>query len=273
MVEREMELLEPVIIGKSQVMQNLKSRIRKVAGTDLNVLISGERGVGKDVVAQALHFMSYRRERPFIKVNCGETPGEFLESELFGYEQETLACTTRLNVGKLKRAHRGTIFLSQIDAVPLPLQAKLLRVLEDYEFTPVDSKRNVKVDCWVLAATNGNLEELVKEGLFREDLYRRLNIIRVLIPPLRERPEDIEPLVYYFAQKISTEAQNQSFKLSDNGIMDMLCQHSWPGNVMELQDTVNRLLRMHDREAIKKELALSGQLSNTVTASRAQVRK
>ncbi len=260
-----MELSEPVIISNSQVMQKLKNRIRKVAGTDFNVLISCARGVGKDLVAQTLHLMSYRRDRPFIKVNCGETPGELLENELFGYEKETLSGTARVNVGKLKRSHRGTIFFDQIDAIPLPLQAKLLRVLEDYEFAPVDSQRKVKVDCWVLAATNGNLEKRTKEGLFREDLYQRLNIIRVLIPPLRERPEDIEPLINYFTQKFSTEAQNPSFTFNDNGIMDTLRQYSWPGNVMELQETVKRLLKKHDWEAVKKELALSGQLSKTGT--------
>jgi two-component system response regulator AtoC len=268
-----MELSEPVIISNSRVMQKLKNRIRMVAGTDLHVLISGARGVGKDLVAQALHLMSYRRDRPFVKVSCGETPDELLESELFGYERETLPGTAKVNVGKLKRAHGGTIFFDQIDAMPLPLQAKLLRVLEDYDFAPVDSKRKVKVDCWVLAATNSNLEERTKEGLFREDLYHRLNIIRVLIPQLRERPEDIEPLIYYFSQKYSTEARNPSFEFKDNGIMNTLRQYSWPGNVMELQDTVKRLVKKHDWEAVKKRLALSGQLSKTGTATGTRGRK
>ena len=248
-----MELSEPVIIGNSQVMQSLKSRIRKVADTDFNVLICGETGVGKDVIAQALHLTSYRKARPFIKVNCSETPAELLESELFGHEKETLPGTGTVKVGKLEQAHRGTIFLDQIDAMPLTLQAKVLLFLEGREFSPLNSKRTVKVDCWVLAATNGNLQELTKEGLFGEDLYRRLNIIRVLIPRLRERPEDIEPLVYYFAHKFSTEAQNQPFKFGDNGMMDTLLQYSWPGNVRELRDTVKRLLRMREWEAVKRK--------------------
>ena len=261
-----MELRELVIIGNSQVMQSLKSRIRKVADTDFNVLISGEIGVGKDLFAQALHLMSYRRDRPYIKVNCGETPGELLGSELFGNENESVPGTATVRVNKLERAHRGTIFFNQIDAMPLPLQAKLLGVLEGHEYTPEDSKRTVNVDCRVLAASNGNLEELTKEGLFREDLYRRLNIVRVLIPPLRERPEDIEPLVCYFAQKFPTGAQNQPFKLSDNGIMETLRQYSWPGNVRELQNTVKRLLGTHDWAGIKKKLAPSGQLSHGGTS-------
>jgi two-component system response regulator AtoC len=262
-----MELSEPIIIGSSQIMQNLKSRIRKVAGTDFNVLICGATGVGKDLVAQALHLMSYRKDRPFIKVNCGETPSELLESELFGYEGETPSATATVKVGKLERAHRGTIFFDQIDAVPLPLQAKLLRVLESCEFAPVESKKKVKVDCWLLAATNRNLEELTKEGLFREDLYHKLNIIRVLIPPLRERPEDIEPLIYHFARKFSTGNQSPPFEFKDNGIVDTLRQYSWPGNVRELQDTVKRLSKMHDWEAVRKKLVLSGQLSKTSTAT------
>lgn len=262
-----MALSEPVIISNSQVMQQLKNRVRKVAGTDLNVLISGPRGVGKDLFAQALHLMSYRRDRPFIKVSCSETPGELLESELFGYEKKTPAGRARVTVGKLQQAHRGTIFLDQVDAMPLPLQSKLLRVLDDYEFAPVASERKVKVDLWVLAATNGKLAELAKEGLFREDLYHRLDIIRVLIPPLRERPEDIEPLIYYFARQFSTAAQNPSFPVNDDGIMRTLHQYSWPGNVKELQDTVKRLLKNHDWEAVKKELALGGQLSKAGTAT------
>ena len=262
-----MELSEPVIIGNSQVMQSLKSRIRKVADTDFNVLISGEIGVGKDVIAQALHLMSYRRDRPYIKVNCGETPGELLGSELFGNENESVPGTGTVKVGKLERAHRGTIFFNQIDAMPLPLQAKVLLFLEGREFSPLNSKRTVEVDCWVLAATRGNLEELTEDGLFREDLCRRLNIIRVVIPPLRQRQEDIEPLIYYFAQKFSTGAQKPSFEFSDDGIMDKLRQYSWPGNVTELQNTVMRLLRMHDWDAVEKKLALSGQLSHGGTSA------
>ena len=262
-----MELSEPVIIGSSLIMKKLRNRIRKVADTDFNVLICGETGVGKDVIAQALHLTSYRKARPFIKVNCGKTPGELLESELFGHEKKTLPGTGTVKVGKLEQAHRGTIFLDQIDAMPLTLQAKVLLFLEGREFSPLNSKRTVKVDCWVLAATRGNLEELTEEGLFREDLYRRLNIVRVLIPPLRERPEDIEPLVYYFAQKFPTEAQNQPFKLSDNGIMETLHQYSWPGNVRELQNTVKRLLGTHDWAGIKKKLAPSGQLSHGGTSA------
>ena len=261
-----MELSEPVIIGNSQVMQSLKSRIRKVADTDFNVLISGEIGVGKDVIAQALHLTSYRKARPFIKVNCGKTPGELLESELFGHEKKTLPGTGTVKVGKLERAHRGTIFFNQIDAMPLPLQAKVLLFLEGREFSPLNSKRTVEVDCWVLAATRGNLEELTEEGLFREDLCRRLNIVRVVIPPLRQRREDIKPLIYYFAEKFSTEAQRPSFEFSDDGIMDTLRQYSWPGNVRELQNTVKRLLGTHDWAGIKKKLAPSGQLSHGGTS-------
>jgi DNA-binding NtrC family response regulator len=260
-----MELSAPVIIGNSLIMTELKNRIRKVADTDFNVLISGEAGVGKDVIAQALHFMSYRKARPFIKVNCGETPAELLESELFGNENASVSGTARVIAGKLERAHGGTIFLDQIDAMHLTLQAKVLLFLEGREFSPLNSKKTVKVDCWVLTATRGDLEELTEEGLFLEDLCRRLNIIRVVIPPLRQWQEDIEPLIYYFAEKFSTEAQKPYFEFSDDGIMDRLRQYSWPGNVTELQNTVTRLLRVHDWEAVEKKLAHGGQQSKTGT--------
>jgi DNA-binding NtrC family response regulator len=238
-----MELPEPIIIGNSKIMQNLKARIRKVGGTDFNVLICGATGVGKDLVAQALRYMSYRKDRPFIKVDCGETPSELLESELFGCEKEILPGTETVKVGKFERAHSGTIFLDQIDAMPLPLQAKLLRVLEGHKFVPVGSKRKVKVDCWVLAATRDNLEELIEKGLFREDLYHRLNIIRILIPPLRERVQDIKPLVHYFAGQFAREIEKPRFTFSHDGIMDRLEQYPWPGNVRELRDTVMLLLK------------------------------
>ena len=268
-----MELSEPVIIGNSLIMTELKNRIRKVADTDFNVLICGEAGVGKDVIAQALHLLSYRKARPFIKVNCSETPAELLESELFGNENESVPGTGTVKVGKLEQAHRGTIFLDQIDAMHLTLQAKVLLFLEGREFSPLNSKRTVKVDCWVLAATNGNLEKHIKQGLFREDLYHRLNIIRILIPPLRERPEDIEPLIHYFAEKFSTEAQEPSFEFSDDGIMDKLRRYPWPGNVTELQNMAMRLLRMYDWQAVEKKLALSSRQIKTGTATRTLVRK
>jgi len=190
-----MNIIDQFLIGQSLAIQKVKTLISQVANSDLNAIISGESGVGKELVAQALHLSSYRRSRPFIKVNCAAIPSELLESELFGYEKGAFTGAERAKEGKFEIAHKGTILLDEIGDMPLSLQSKMLQVLQDLRFSRLGGKKDVQVDCWVLAATNQDLEKNIRQGLFREDLYFRLNIIRIYIPPLRERPEDIEPLV------------------------------------------------------------------------------
>jgi DNA-binding NtrC family response regulator len=255
---REMKLSEQMIVGDSLAMLNLRSRLRQVKNTDLNIFICGETGTGKDLIAKTLHFMSHRRHKPFIKVNCAVAPSEILESELFGYEMAAFGGVDSAKIGQLELAHGGTILLDKIDAVPLTLQVKLLQVLQDFQFSRPGGKSKVKVDCWVLVATSRNLESRINEGRFRKDLYHRLNIIRMFIPPLRERSEDIEPLAHHFAEQFSSEAKRPPFRFSHNPVMDVLRQYSWPGNVRELKNAVKRLVLQNDWVAVKEELGHGG---------------
>lgn len=246
-----MHIGNQILVGESESIQKIRELIRQVVHSDLNVLICGETGVGKEVVARALHLMSGRRNKPLVKVNCSAIPSQLLESELFGYEKGAFTGADRTKIGKFELAHEGTILLDEIGDMPLPLQAKMLQVLQDYQFSRLGSKRDVKVDCWVLAATNQDLEQRIEECLFREDLYYRLNIIRIYIPPLRERREDIKPLIHYFSGQ---SAEKPRIKFGDNGVVDFLCQYSWPGNVRELQNVVKRLMLLGDWENVKAEL-------------------
>ena len=246
-----MHVSNQILVGESESIQKIREQIRRVVDSNLNVLIVGETGVGKEVVARALHLMSERRNKPLVKVNCSAIPSELLESELFGYEKGAFTGADRSKNGKFELAHGGTILLDEIGDMPHPLQAKMLQVLQDLQFSRLGSKRDVKVDCWVLAATNQNLEQRIEDGLFREDLYYRLNIIRIYIPPLRERPEDIEPLIHCFSGQ---SAKNSRFKFGNNGVVDFLCQYSWPGNVRELKSVVDRLLLLGDWKAVQAEM-------------------
>lgn len=252
-----MHIGDQIFVGDSQPIQKIKSLIRQVANSDLNVLIVGETGVGKELVAQALHLMSYRRRKSLVKVNCAAIPSELLESELFGYERGAFTGADSVKVGKFELAHEGTIFLDEIGDMPLSLQAKMLQVLQDFQFSRIGGKKDVQVDCWVLAATNQDLEQRISEGIFRQDLYYRLNIIRIYIPPLRERPEDIEPLIQYYAGKFAEKVEKPRFRFNDSGVVDFLRGYCWPGNVRELKSVVNRLMLLGDWEAVKQELLTS----------------
>ncbi|MBW1980300.1 MAG: sigma-54-dependent Fis family transcriptional regulator [Deltaproteobacteria bacterium] len=249
-----MQFGEHFFVGQSQPIRKIKDLIRHVANSDLNVLICGETGVGKEVVAHALHFMSDRRNRLLIKVNCAAIPAQLLESELFGYEKGAFTGAEARKIGKFELAHKSTILLDEIADMPLPLQAKMLQVLQDLRFSRLGGKKDIQVDCWVLAATNQEIEHRIKQGLFREDLYYRLNIIRIYIPPLRERKEDIEPLIHYFAQQSAARVERPRFHFDDNGVVQFLREYSWPGNVRELRSTVNRLILLGDWPAVKAEL-------------------
>jgi two-component system response regulator AtoC len=248
-----MDVCDQIFAGKSSAILKVKELIRQVANSDLNVIICGESGVGKELVAQALHLSSQRKNKPFVKVNCAAIPRELLESELFGYERGAFTGADRTKMGKFELAHSGTIFLDEIGDMPLPLQSKMLQVLQDFQFSRLGAKSDVKVNCWVLAATNQDLEASVREGRFREDLYYRLNIIRVFIPPLRQRPEDIDVLIEHFATQFAQRIDRVLFEF-DDGVRSFLRQYSWPGNVRELKNTVERLMILGDWRTVKEEL-------------------
>jgi len=248
-----MDICEQILVGKSLSLLKVRELVRQVANSDLNIIISGESGVGKELVAQGLHLSSNRKGKPFVKVNCAAIPSELLESELFGYERGAFTGAERTKPGKFELAHSGTIFLDEIGDMPLFLQSKMLQVLQDFQFSRLGAKNDVKVNCWVLAATNHDIEQDVREGLFREDLYYRLNIIRIFIPPLRERPEDIDVLIDHFAGQFAEKIEKALFDFS-HGARDFLRQYSWPGNVRELKNTVERLMILGDWRTVKEEL-------------------
>jgi len=248
-----MSICDQIFAGKSPPILKVKELIRQVANSDLNIIICGESGVGKELVAQALHLSSNRKEKPFVKVNCAAIPSELLESELFGYERGAFTGADRSKMGKFELAHNGTIFLDEIGDMPISLQSKMLQVLQDFQFSRLGAKNDVRVNCWVLAATNQDLERCVKEGRFREDLYYRLNIIRIFIPPLRERQEDINLLIDHFGKQFAEKIKRPLFEFTDEA-RDFFRKYSWPGNVRELKNTVERLMILGDWRTVKSEL-------------------
>jgi transcriptional regulator with GAF, ATPase, and Fis domain len=232
--------LFPGIIGQCALMRGIFAQILKVARTDSTVLISGESGTGKELVATSLFEHSFRREKPFIKLNCVAIPEGLLESELFGHEKGSFTGATAQKIGKFEMANSGTIFLDEIGDMPLATQAKLLRVLQEKEFERVGGNRTIQVDVRFIAATNKNLMEMVKQGTFREDLYYRLNVFSIYLPPLRERKEDIPLLAAHFL-----EGMDNPVKLSPHSLQ-ILTAYSWPGNIRELQNTLERAAVLTD---------------------------
>jgi len=222
----------PEIIGESLAMRGLLSLIKKVAPTDATVLILGESGTGKELVATSIHENSLRKSKPFIKLNCAAIPAELLESELFGHEKGAFTGATKFKPGKFDMADEGTLFLDEIGDMPLKLQSKILRVIQEKEFYRVGGSSTVKVDVRFIASTNQNLEKMVKEGAFREDLYYRLNVFTLHLPPLRERKEDIPLLVDRFLQNLPKKVDISSIALQ------MIMAYSWPGNIRELQNVI-----------------------------------
>jgi Nif-specific regulatory protein len=232
------------IIGKSVAIRNLLELVERVAQTDVNVLITGESGTGKSLVARAIHFMSGRKEKPFITINCSAIPETLLEAELFGYEKGAFTGAYSSKKGKFELADGGTVFLDEIGDMPLSLQPKILRVIQDKELERLGSEKTIKVDVRIISATNKNLQELVQEGLFREDLYYRLTVLPIHIPPLRERKEDIPVLVDHFL-----EVFNQKYRKRvrlDPKVVDVFMEYPWHGNVRELENTIERLVILKD---------------------------
>ncbi len=232
------------IVGRSGWIKNLATMIEKVADTDITVLITGESGTGKSLVAKAIHFMSRRREKPFITINCSAIPETLLEAELFGYEKGAFTGAYTSRKGKFELANGGTIFLDEVGDLPLSLQPKLLRVLQEKEIEPLGSERSVKVDVRVVCATNKDLKDLISKGLFREDLYYRISAFPVHIPPLRERKEDIPLLVEHFLN-IFNQRYNKKVRISPKAL-DVMTEYAWYGNVRELENTIERLVILCD---------------------------
>jgi len=244
---------EGIFIYTSDKMQRIKEIIDQIANTDVTVLIQGESGVGKEVVARSIHLNSFRKERPFVKVNCAALPQELLESELFGYEKGAFTGAYRQKQGRFELANGGTIFLDEISEMSLSLQGKLLQVLQDREFSRLGGKKDIRVDVRVLVATNKNIEEGIKNGQFREDLYYRLNVVNITIPPLRERREEIPIFVEYFLDKFGKKYGRKASPLSDK-TTKALSEHHWVGNVRELENVVQRLVVLGNEETITEEL-------------------
>ncbi|MDR7857313.1 sigma 54-interacting transcriptional regulator [Tissierella sp.] len=240
------------IISESRSMEELKELTMMAAKTNSNVLILGESGTGKELFAHAIHNNSRRKDAPFIKVNCGAIPYELIESELFGYEEGSFTGAKKGGkIGKFKAADGGTIFLDEIGELPINMQVKLLRVLQDKEIEKIGSNFSEKVDIRIVAATNKDLDKMVSEGMFRLDLYYRLNVVNIKIPPLRERKEDISILSKHLVNKISKDENIKVDKISDN-TLEYLKSYSWPGNVRELENILERAINFLEKETIIK---------------------
>lgn len=227
------------IIGRSTAMTKLLQTVARVAPSEAGVLISGESGTGKELIADAIHYNSHRKEGPFIKINCAAITETLLESELFGHEKGAFTGADRRKDGCFLQAHKGSIFLDEISEMPLTMQVKLLRVLQEREITRVGGETVIRVDVRIITASNKNLDDLIKEGLFREDLYYRLNVVSLEVPSLRERREDIPLLSQHFLKTFAAK-NNKPVKGFTPQLMDCLVRHDWPGNVRELMNAVER---------------------------------
>ena len=227
-----------MIIGSSRVISELRALISQAASSDASVLILGESGTGKELVARALHTESTRSKANFVPVNCGAIPGELLESELFGHKRGAFTGAISDRTGRFELAHQGTLFLDEIGDMPLEMQVKLLRVLQEQKVDPVGSTKSIDVNVRIVAATHQNLDDYIRDGEFREDLYYRLNVIPVILPSLRERQEDIPELLQFYLERHAHNGQVSRF---DGALTEALCHYPWPGNIRELVNLVHRL--------------------------------
>ena len=251
----ETELL--LLCGDNPKMKELRDIIEQVADTDITVLIRGESGTGKELVARTIFQLSGRRDQAFVKVNCAALPSELLESELFGFEKGAFTGAQKRKLGKFEFANLGTIFLDEISEMHPGLQAKLLQVLQDGEFSRLGGEADVRVDTRIVAATNCNLEEAVGDGRFREDLYYRLNVVTVHLPPLRERTDAIPLLVDHFLTK-NNEQYHKDLKQLTSETMNVFMGYAWPGNVRELENMVRRMVVLGNEQAVLQEISLRG---------------
>ncbi|HOD35971.1 MAG TPA: sigma-54 dependent transcriptional regulator [Syntrophales bacterium] len=238
------------IVGVSEAMTRIFEIIKKVAPTTTTILITGETGTGKELVANAIHINSPRGKNPFIKINCSAIAENLMESELFGYEKGAFTGAVSSKAGRFELAHKGTLFLDEVGEVPKDMQAKLLRVIQDQEFERVGGLQTIKVDVRLITATNRNLMQDVKDGRFREDLYYRLNVLPIHVPPLRERPEDIPHLTAFFIQKFNRKL-DRTVRGLDPAVEELFSIYDWPGNIRELENLVERLVLMARDETIR----------------------
>ncbi len=251
------------LIGVSPAIQRIREVVGRLADTELNVLITGDSGTGKEVVARNLHRISGREGKPFVPVNCGAIPGELLESELFGHERGAFTGAVATTVGRFERAHGGTLFLDEIGDMPLNMQVKLLRVLEEGSFEKVGGTRSIKADVRILTATHKNIEDMIALGQFREDLYYRINVFPIEMPPLRDRVEDIPLLLNELMRNIETGGKG-SVRFNSAAV-SALCSYAWPGNVRELANLVERMAILHPHGIVGVE-----QLPGKIRASAGQ---
>src|SRR5262245_40609512 len=253
----ELEHRNELVIGRTQAMQEVYKVIGRVATTDTTVLLQGETGTGKELVAKTIHYHA-GRNGPFVALNCSAIPNELLESELFGYERGAFTGAVERRIGKFEAAGGGTLFLDEIGELPLALQSKLLRVLQEREFTRVGGREAIRADARIVAATNQDLESAVRAGRFREDLFFRLNVVRITVPPLRDRRADIPELIDFFIDKVNRTLGTSIVGITDEA-RELLVRHSWPGNVRELENTLLRAAVLaRGRTLLAEDFTLSG---------------
>jgi len=265
-VKRLRELVEeqfgfPNIVAKSDKMNRVLEVVGRIAKTESTVYLQGESGTGKELIAKAVHLASERKDKAFVAINCAALPETLLESELFGHEKGAFTGAIRSTKGLFAQAHEGTIFLDEIGDMPLSTQAKLLRVLQERQFYPLGSERPLSVDVRVIVATKKELEDEVKKGLFREDLFFRIHVIPIRLPPLRERKEEISPLVEHFMKKFASQMKKEIKGLTPQA-MQRLMLHDWPGNIRELENTIEYAVAMTRQDVIGEDLILQTKLES-----------
>jgi two-component system, NtrC family, response regulator AtoC len=249
---------EAIVFGKSDVMQALRDRMDKVASANVPVLIEGESGTGKDIIARMIHGVSPWRTGPFVKVNCPAIPGTLLESELFGYEKGAFTGAYGMKPGRVEMAHRGTLFLDEISELDLSLQSKLLQLLQDGQFCRIGAQEDKKVEVRVVCATNRQLEVEIENGTFRQDLYYRINVVNLRLPPLRERRGDIPSLVEYFLEHYNRKYNCRARAVSQD-LVAVLQKYHWPGNIRELENLIKRYVILGTEDVISSDLVTRGE--------------
>ena len=243
----------PVLIGQSRVITSIRQKIQKICDKDINVLISGETGSGKDLIARSIHYHSHRNKGPLVKIDCGVLPNELLESEVFGYQRGAFTDAHKDKPGRIELADGGTLFIDEIGNLSLPLQAKFLQVLEDREFSRLGDTQDKTVDIRLVAVTNTDLLEKVSNGTFRKDLFYRLNVVNIDVPPLRDRKDDILLLAHFFLNKYCFELKKDPVEIPDH-VAEVFLTYRWPGNIRELENVIRRAIVLRDFEFLLKDL-------------------
>src|SRR5215467_9545077 len=244
---------EAIIFGRTESMKAVRDRLTKLAGANVPVLIQGESGTGKDIIARMIHSQSPWKSGPYVKVNCPAIPGTLLESELFGYEKGAFTGAYGMKPGRVEMAHRGTLFLDEISELDMPLQSKLLQLLQDGQFCRVGAQADKKVEVRIVCATNRKLEEEIQNGTFRQDLFYRINVVNLYMPPLRERRSDIETLVNYFLEFYNRKYNCKARQLSPE-LMEVLRKYHWPGNIRELENLIKRYVILGTEDVVSNDL-------------------